>query len=111
MSLDRPINIELDEYFRLMKRQFTPDEWRQIDKASNRLHEFYRWVIRNDVHVELGEVWRQYRLCPALHYQPFHIMLVDRYFLLDLDLSSITFDAMTLIDKSQVVYESMCAKG
>ena len=42
MSLDRPINIELDEYFRLMKRQFTPDEWRQIDKASNRLHEFYR---------------------------------------------------------------------
>ena len=42
MSLDRPINIELDEYFRLMKRQFTSDEWRQIDKASNRLHEFYR---------------------------------------------------------------------
>ena len=82
MSLDRPINIELDEYFRLMKRQFTPDEWRQIDKASNRLHEFYRWVIRKDVHVELGEVWRQYRLCPALHYQyqPFHIMIVYRYF-------------------------------
>ena len=54
--------------------------------------------------MELGEVWRQYRLCPALHYQPFHIMLADRYFLLDLDLSSITFVAMTLINENQVVY-------
>ena len=105
MSLDRPINIELDEYFRLMKRQFTPDEWRQIDKASNRLHEFYRWVIRNDVHVELGEVWRQHILYSALHYQPFHIMPVGRYFLLDLELSSIKFVAMTLIIENQVVYE------
>lgn len=50
MSLDRPINIELDEYFRLMKRQFTPEEWRQIDNAKNRLYEFYR-LEKNNIFV------------------------------------------------------------
>lgn len=42
MSLDRPINIDLDEYFRLMNRQFTPAEWTQIDASTNRLNEFLR---------------------------------------------------------------------
>lgn len=49
MSLDRPINIGLSEYFKLMRRQFTPDEWQQIDAANNKLHEFYRFVSQ---HVE-----------------------------------------------------------
>lgn len=44
MSLDRPINIDLQEYFRLMRKQFTDDEWKQIDSSENKLTEFYRSV-------------------------------------------------------------------
>ena len=46
MSLDRPINIAVDEYFKLMRRQFTDNEWKQIEKSENDLHEFYRFVVQ-----------------------------------------------------------------
>lgn len=42
MSFERPVNCELSEYFHLMKRQFTDDEWSQIKGDLNPLQMFYR---------------------------------------------------------------------
>jgi hypothetical protein len=49
-DIRRPNSQSVDEFFRLMKRQFTPAEWVSIKQPANeldRLHMFYRhWSLK-----------------------------------------------------------------
>ncbi|XP_067933664.1 L-aminoadipate-semialdehyde dehydrogenase-phosphopantetheinyl transferase-like isoform X2 [Watersipora subatra] len=62
MSMDRPINKDLREYFRLMRKQFTDNEWRQIDKSDNKLHAFYRFWCLKESYVKAIGVGLKYDL-------------------------------------------------